>query len=231
MLTELKRQAYEANLALPRHGLINLTFGNASAFDRAKGIFAIKPSGVAYEDLRWSDMVLIDLKGKKVEGKLNPSSDTPTHRRLYLAFKKIGGVVHTHSTHATAFAQAGRGIPTFGTTHADYFAGEVPVTRNLADWQIEGNYEWETGNVIAERFFAEDLDPLHYPGVLVNHHGPFTWGETVADAVEAAVALECIAQMASLTLSLPPKLQSIDTDLHLKHFQRKHGPSAYYGQK
>ena len=231
MLSDLKREAYEANVALPRHGLINLTFGNASAIDRAKGIFAIKPSGVDYAGLRWSDMVLVDLKGRKVEGKLNPSSDTPTHRRLYLAFKKVGGVVHTHSTHATAFAQAGRAIPIFGTTHADYFAGDIPITRELADWQIEGAYEWETGNVIAERFFAEDMDPLHYPGVLVNRHAPFTWGETVAKAVEVAVAVECVAQMALLSMQLQPKLGPISPELLNKHFHRKHGPTAYYGQK
>ncbi len=230
MLTELKREAYEANLALPQHGLINLTFGNASAIDRGKGIFAIKPSGVPYSELRATDMVLVDLKGRKVEGRLNPSSDAPTHRRLFLAFKKIGGVVHTHSTHATAFAQAGRTIPVFGTTHADYFAGDVPITRDLADWQIEGNYEWETGNVIAERFYADNLDPLDYPGVLVNHHGPFTWGETVNDAVEAAIAVECIAQMAMLSLQLNPKLGPIEPELLNKHFKRKHGPDAYYGQ-
>lgn len=231
MLTELKREAYEANLALPQHGLINLTFGNASAIDRSKGIFAIKPSGVPYSELRPADMVLVDLKGRKVEGRLNPSSDTPTHRRLFLAFKKIGGVVHTHSTHATAFAQAGRSIPVFGTTHADYFQGDVPITRDLADWQIEGAYEWETGNVIAERFFADNLDPLDYPGVLVNHHGPFTWGATVDDAVEAAIAVECIAQMAILSLQLNPKLGPIDLDLLNRHFKRKHGEGAYYGQK
>ena len=231
MLTELKREAYEANLALPQHGLINLTFGNASAIDRAKGIFAIKPSGVPYSELRPSDMVLVDLKGRKVEGRLNPSSDTPTHRRLFLAFKKIGGVVHTHSTYATAFAQAGRTIPVFGTTHADYFQGDVPITRELADWQIEGAYEWETGNVIAERFFADNLDPLDYPGVLVNHHGPFTWGPSVDDAVEAAIAVECIAQMAILSLQLNPKLGPIEPDLLNRHFKRKHGEGAYYGQK
>lgn len=231
MLTELKREAYEANMALPRHGLINLTFGNASAIDRAKGIFAIKPSGVDYNELRPADMVLVDLKGRKVEGKLNPSSDTPTHRRLYLAFKKIGGVVHTHSTYATAFAQAGKPIPIFGTTHADYFAGDIPVTRELADWQIEGAYEWETGNVIAERVFADNVDPLHYPGMLVNRHAPFTWGTTVAEAVEVAVAVECVAQMAILSLQLNPKLATIGPELLNKHFQRKHGPGAYYGQK
>lgn len=229
MLTELKREAYEANVALPRHGLINLTFGNASAIDRAKGIFAIKPSGVAYADLRPADMVLIDLEGKKVEGKLNPSSDTPTHRRLFLAFKDIGGVVHTHSSHATSFAQAGREIPIFGTTHADYFNGNIPVTRKMTAKEIGGGaYEWETGNVIVERF--KGVDPLDFPGVLVNRHAPFTWGKTVAKAVEVAVAVECIAHMALMSLALEPKLRTIEPALLQKHFKRKHGPGAYYGQ-
>ena len=229
MLTELKREAYEANVALPRHGLINLTFGNASAIDRAKGIFAIKPSGVAYADLRPADMVLIDLEGNKVEGKLNPSSDTPTHRRLFLAFKDIGGVVHTHSSHATSFAQAGREIPIFGTTHADYFNGNIPVTRKMTAREIGGGaYEWETGNVIVERF--KGVDPLDFPGVLVNRHAPFTWGKTVAKAVEVAVAVECIAHMALMSLALEPKLRTIEPALLQKHFKRKHGPGAYYGQ-
>ena len=231
MLTELKREAYEANLALPRHGLINLTFGNASALDRARGIFAIKPSGVDYTELRPHHMVLVDLAGKKVEGRLNPSSDTPTHRRLFLAFKKIGGVVHTHSSYATAFAQAGRTIPIFGTTHADYFNGDIPVTRKLTEFEIEGAYEWETGNVIVERFLADELEPLEFPGVLVQRHAPFTWGRTVQDAVEAAVAVECIAQLALMSLQLAPKLKSIEPALLTKHFNRKHGPKAYYGQK
>lgn len=231
MLTELKREAYEANLALPRHGLINLTFGNASALDRARGIFAIKPSGVDYDHLRASDMVLVDLEGEKVEGKLNPSSDTPTHRRLFVAFAEIHGVVHTHSTHATAFAQAGRAIPIFGTTHADYFDGEVPVTRKLTAREIAHAYEWETGNVIVERFTKGKLVPLDFPGVLVNRHAPFAWGTTVAKAVEAAVALECIAHMAQLSLQLAPKLKPIEPELRAKHFARKHGPQAYYGQK
>jgi L-ribulose-5-phosphate 4-epimerase len=231
MLTELKREAYEANLALPRQGLINLTFGNASALDRRRGIFAIKPSGVDYQTLRPAHMVLVDLAGKKVEGRLNPSSDTPTHRRLFLAFKTIGGVVHTHSSHATAFAQAGRPIPIFGTTHADYFNGDIPVTRRLTDFEINGAYEWETGGVIVERFLADGLDPLDFPGVLVQRHAPFTWGENAAKAVEAAVAVECVARMAMMTLQLAPKLKPIEPALLAKHFQRKHGDGAYYGQQ
>lgn len=231
MLTELKREAYEANLALPRHGLITLTFGNASALDRRKGIFAIKPSGVGYADLRPRDMILVDLDGRKVEGRLNPSSDTPTHRRLYRDFKTIGGVVHTHSIHATAFAQAGLPIPIFGTTHADYFPGDVPVTRKMTDREISSAYEWETGSVIVERFLADKLDPLEYPGVLVNRHAPFSWGPTVAKAVEAAVAIECVARLALLSLQLAPKLKRIEPALLAKHFKRKHGAGAYYGQK
>lgn len=230
MLTELKREAYEANFALPRHGLINLTFGNASAIDRARGIFAIKPSGVDYAALTVDDMVLVDLEGKRVEGKLNPSSDTPTHRRLLLAWPQIGGVVHTHSSHATAFAQAGRAIPIFGTTHADYFAGDIPVTRKMTPQEIASAYEWETGNVIVERFATGKLDPLDFPAVLVNRHAPFTWGPTVAKAVEVAVAVECIAQMALLSLQLEPALAPIEAELLQKHFKRKHGPGAYYGQ-
>jgi len=228
MLEELKREAYEANIALPKHGLINLTFGNASAVDRSKGIFAIKPSGVDYAVLTPADMVLVDFEGKKVEGKLNPSSDTPTHRRLFLAFDKIGGVVHTHSTHATAFAQAGRAIPIFGTTHADYFHGDIPVTRKMTALEISTAYEWETGNVILERF--KGLDPLDFPAVLVNRHAPFTWGPSVARAVEVAVAVECIAHMAQLSLQLEPQLPTIEPELLNKHFKRKHGPGAYYGQ-
>ena len=231
MLTELKREAYEANLALPRHGLINLTFGNASALDRARGIFAIKPSGVAYEVLKPADMVLVDLDGKIVEGKLNPSSDTPTHRRLFLAFKSIGGVVHTHSSHATAFAQAGRAIPIFGTTHADYFNGDIPVTRRMTKVEIADAYEWNTGEVIVAGFKRRRLDPVDFPGVLVNRHAPFTWGPTVAKAVEVAVAVECIAHMALMSLQLAPTLKSIEPELLARHFKRKHGPGATYGQK
>ncbi len=231
MLEELKREAYEANVALPREGLINLTFGNASVIDRAKGVFAIKPSGVAYADLKPADMVLVDLEGRVVEGQLRPSSDTPTHRRLFLAFPEIGGVVHTHSSHATAFAQAGREIPIFGTTHADYFFGNVPVTRKMTAAEIGGGaYEWETGNVIVELFTQRGFDSADYPAVLVNRHAPFTWGKTVAKAVEVAVATECIAHMALMSLQLEPKLPTIETELLNKHFKRKHGPGAYYGQ-
>jgi L-ribulose-5-phosphate 4-epimerase len=227
-LKELKREAYEANVSLPRHGLINLTFGNASAVDRAKGVFAIKPSGVDYEQLTPEDMVVLDLEGQTVEGKLNPSSDTPTHRRLFLAFPGIGGVVHTHSSHATAFAQAGRPIPNFGTTHADYFNGEVPVTRKMTREEIASGYEWETGNVIVERM--NGLDPADFPGVLVNRHAPFTWGPNVGKAVEVAVAVECIAHMAMMSLQLAPDLKPIEPELLTKHFERKHGAGAYYGQ-
>jgi L-ribulose-5-phosphate 4-epimerase len=225
---ELKREAYEANVALPRHGLINLTFGNASAVDRERGVFAIKPSGVDYAALTPDDMVVVDLDGRTVEGSLRPSSDTPTHRKLFLAFPEIGGVVHTHSSHATAFAQAGRPIPIFGTTHADYFNGEVPVTRKLTAFEIGGDYEWETGNVIVERF--ADLDPADFPGVLVNRHAPFAWGPSVSKAVETAVAMECVAEMALMSLALDPGLQPIERELLARHFRRKHGANAYYGQ-
>ena len=228
MLKDLKREAYEANLALQRHGLINLTFGNASALDRARGVFAIKPSGVPYDKLAVDDIVLVDLEGRKVEGKLNPSSDTPTHRRLFLAFSGIAGVAHTHSTCATAFAQAGRAIPIFGTTHADYFNGAVPVTRKMQPEEIATDYEWRTGDVIVERF--ADLDPADFPGVLVNRHAPFTWGPSAAKAVEVAVALECVADMALRSLQIAPDLAEIEPELLARHFKRKHGAGAYYGQ-
>jgi L-ribulose-5-phosphate 4-epimerase len=228
VFTELRREAFEANVALPRHGLINLTFGNASAIDRARGAFAIKPSGVGYASLGPDDMVVVDLDGRVLESRLNPSSDTPTHRRLFLAFPEVGGVVHTHSSHATAFAQAGRPIPILGTTHADYFNGEVPVTRKMTREEIISAYEWETGNVIVERLHG--LDPADCPGVLVNRHAPFAWAQTVEKAVEIAVALECIAQMALMSLQLAPHLEPIETELLDKHFRRKHGDGAYYGQ-
>jgi len=228
MYKEIRREAYEANIALPKQGLINLTFGNASAVDRDKAVFAIKPSGVDYADLSPENMVIVDFEGNIVEGNMRPSSDTPTHRRLFLAFEEIGGVVHTHSTRATAFAQAGRAIPNFGTTHADYFYGEIPVTRKMTPEEIASAYEWETGNVIVERF--KDLNPLDFPAVLVNRHAPFTWGKTVAKAVEVAVAVECIADMALSSLQLEPSLKPIEQELLDKHFLRKHGATAYYGQ-
>jgi L-ribulose-5-phosphate 4-epimerase len=229
MLKELKREAYEANLLLPRHGLINLNFGNASALDRGRGIFAIKPSGVDYEELRPADMVLVDLKGKRVEGKLRPSSDTPTHAELYRGFPHIGGVVHTHSFYATSFAQAGREIPVMGTTHSDFFMGAVPVTGPLTRAAIAGDYEAETGKAILRRF--SKLNYREIPGVLVLHHGPFTWGATAAEAEEYAVAVELCAKLAFHTLALGPVGAGIIAGLVNRHFKRKHGPSAYYGQK
>jgi L-ribulose-5-phosphate 4-epimerase len=228
MLTELKREAFEANLALPAHGLVHLNFGNASAIDRQRGIVAIKPSGVDYGSLRPADMVLVDLDGKQVEGKLRPSSDTPTHLVLYRRFNAAGGVVHTHSIHATAFAQAGVPIPVLGTTHSDYFNGPVPVTRELTRREIAGSYEIETGRVIVERF--SKLDPEEIPGVLVNRHGPFTWGHTPAGAVENAVALELCARLAAHTLRLRASGIKFPKALLDRHFRRKHGSGAYYGQ-
>ena len=230
MLTELKREAYEANLALPAHGLVHLNFGNASALDRRRGIFAIKPSGVDYPELKVAAMVLVDLEGRVVEGKLRPSSDTPTHAELYRGFAKIAGIVHTHSIYATAFAQAGRPIPALGTTHADYFFGEVPVTRLLQKVGDRGlAYEIETGRVIRETFARKD--PAETPGVLVNRHAPFAWGPTAAKAVENAVALELCARMALYTLQLEPGRSAIERPLLNRHFLRKHGDAAYYGQR
>jgi L-ribulose-5-phosphate 4-epimerase len=229
MLTELKREAFEANLALPAHGLVHLNFGNASAIDRRRGIVAIKPSGVDYAKLRPADMVLLDLDGQVVEGSLRPSSDSPTHLVLYRKFKGAGGIVHTHSIHATAFAQAGLPIPLLGTTHSDFFNGPVPVTRELSRREIAGPYEAETGRVIAERFVR--LDPEEIPGVLVNRHGPFAWGTSAGKAVENAVALELCAQLAFHTLRLRPKGSRFPAALLERHFRRKHGDGAYYGQK
>jgi L-ribulose-5-phosphate 4-epimerase len=229
MLTELKRESYEANLGLPAHGLVHLNFGNASAIDRRRGIVAIKPSGVDYVSLRPADMVLVDLGGRKVEGRLRPSSDTPTHLALYRKFKGAGGVAHTHSVHATAFAQAGLAIPVLGTTHADFFNGPVPVTRELTAREIAGSYEANTGAVIVERFAR--LDPEEIPGVLVNRHGPFAWGHSAGEAVENAVALELCALLAFHTLRLRPKGTRFPAALQSRHFNRKHGTGAYYGQK
>jgi len=225
----LKAECYEANLTLPKFGLVDLTFGNVSVVDRERGVFGIKPSGVEYARLTPDDIVIVDLEGKQVEGKLRPSSDTPTHRRIFQAFTGIGAVVHTHSRHAVSFAQAGRGIPCLGTTHADYFYGEVPVTRPMTAEEIAGAYEWETGNVIVDRF--KSLDPEQMSAVLVHGHGPFAWGPDGAKAVENAFALEIVAEMTLEALQLNPQSQPISQQLIDKHFFRKHGTGAYYGQK
>jgi len=225
----IREECYAANTALPAAGLVDLTFGNVSVCDRETGVFAIKPSGVSYDRLKLEDMVIVDMDGKLVEGALRPSSDTPTHRRLFLAFAHARSVVHTHSRHAVAFAQAGREIPLLGTTHADYFRGAVPVTRALTAKEIGSDYEWETGNVIVERFSS--LDPSEIPAVLVRNHGPFVWGPSGEKAVETATALEIIAQMALHALQLDPFPQLPASELIDKHFLRKHGSSAYYGQK
>jgi len=235
MLEELKEKVCKANLELVRHGLVLFTWGNASAIDRSSGLVVIKPSGVSYDDMKPSDMVVVDLEGTVVEGNLRPSSDTPTHVVLYKAFPGIGGVVHTHSTYATAWAQAGRNIPNIGTTHADYFHDDIPCTRDMRKAEVFGEYEKETGNVIVERF--RNIDPNDTPGVLVRNHGPFTWGTDVLNAVHNAVVLEEVAKMAfiSSTLQLPTldvieHVPSMNKHLIEKHYSRKHGPGAYYGQ-
>lgn len=228
MLKELKEQVLEANLALPRHGLVTFTWGNVSGIHREQGLVVIKPSGVPYEKLRLEHMVVVDLDGNVVEGDLRPSSDTPTHLVLYKAFQDIGGVVHTHSPWATIWAQAGKPIQAYGTTHADYFYGEIPCTRKLTREEIEGNYELETGNVIVETFAS--IDPLGMPGVLVNQHAPFAWGKDADDAVHNAVVLEEVAKMAYHTVMLNPGITPIDQALLDKHYFRKHGKNAYYGQ-
>jgi L-ribulose-5-phosphate 4-epimerase len=228
MLDDLKAQVWKANLDLVMFNLVTLTFGNASGIDRKKGIIAIKPSGLSYEVIRPADMVLVDLEGKKVEGKLNPSSDTPTHLALYRAFAEIGGVAHTHSEFTTMFAQAAMEIPCLGTTHADVFHGAVPVTRLMRKAEVEKDYEKNTGKVIVERF--RGLDPLEIPAVLVAGHGPFTWGKTAAAAVETSLLLERIAKMALGTALLNPSPARFPRYLLEKHYQRKHGPAAYYGQ-
>lgn len=229
MLESLKKAVLEANLELPQKGLVTYTWGNVSGIDREKGLIVIKPSGVPYEELKLEDLVVLDLEGKKVEGKLKPSSDAPTHVILYKMCTEIGGVVHTHSPWATSWAQAGRGIPALGTTHADYFYGEIPCTRRMKKEEIEGSYEEETGNVIVETF--KNLNPIYIPGVLVNNHGPFTWGKDAAEAVHNAVVLEEISKMALHTFTLNSQVTSISDVLLDKHFLRKHGKNAYYGQK
>jgi L-ribulose-5-phosphate 4-epimerase len=225
---DIKAESYEANLLLPEFKLIELTFGNVSVADSERQVFAVKPSGVDYSVMKVGDMVVVDFEGNIIEGSLRPLSDTPTHRRLFQAFKGIRSVVHTHSRNAVAFAQAGRGIPCFGTTHADYFYGEVPVTRPMTVEEIQSAYEWVTGNVIVERF--KDLNPMDVSAVLVNGHGPFVWGPNGKKAVENALALEIVAEMALKSVQLNRQVQPISSHLLDKHFQRKHGPGSYYGQ-
>ena len=228
MLEELKREVLDANLELVRRNLVILTWGNVSAIDRKTGLVVIKPSGVEYDNMTADDMVVVDLDGNVVDGTLRPSSDTPTHLAIYRRFADVGGVVHTHSTYATAWAQAGRAIPNIGTTHADTFYCDIPCTEEMTREQIESAYEAATGDVIADAF--EGMNPMHTPAVLVKHHGPFTWGKSADNAVYNAVVLEEVARMASITLALNPKVE-MNPDLVEKHYERKHGANAYYGQK
>ena len=230
MLEALKEKVCEANLELSRRGVVLYTWGNVSGIDRARGLIVIKPSGVPYQGMQPSDMVVVDLEGRIVEGTLNPSSDTPTHLELYKAFPEIGGVVHTHSTHAVVFAQAGMEIPPLGTTHADYFYGAVPVSRSLTRDEVQEAYERNTGRVIVETVKEMGKPPLAVPGVLVRNHGPFTWGKDPAEAVYHSVVLEEIAEMAWKTLQINPSA-ALPPYILEKHYQRKHGPNAYYGQK
>lgn len=228
-MQQLKQQVLEANLDLPRYGLVTFTWGNVSAIDRARGLVAIKPSGVAYDVLKADDIVIVDLQGEVVEGRLRPSSDTATHLALYRRYPSLGGVVHTHSTHATAWAQAGLAIPALGTTHADYFLGDIPCTRALTEEEVQGEYELNTGRVIIETL--KEAEPLHTPGVVVYQHGPFAWGKDAHDAVHNAVVMEEVARMAWIARGINPGLKPIDSYLMDKHFMRKHGAHAYYGQQ
>ena len=228
MLEQLKEEVFKANLDLVKHGLVIFTWGNASGIDRQKGLFVIKPSGVEYERMTPSDMVVVDLDGNVVEGTLKPSSDMPTHLYLYKHFNGIGGIVHTHSTFATSWAQAGCGIPNIGTTHADYFAAEIPCTRQMTEEEIFSAYEMETGKVIVETF--QKLKPEEIPGVLVQNHGPFSWGKDAREAVHNAVVMEQVAKMAFISFSVNPDLK-MNPLLIKKHYERKHGKNAYYGQK
>ena len=230
MLEQLRQEVCNANLALPKHGLVTFTWGNVSAIDRESGMVVIKPSGVEYDNMTAEDMVVLDLAtGKVVEGKWKPSSDTPTHLELYRAFENIGGIVHTHSRWATSFAQAGVGIAPLGTTHGDYFYGEIPCTRAMTPEEIGGEYEKETGSVIIETF--KGTDPMSIPAVLVKSHGPFAWGKDAAEAVHNAVVLEEISFMNYRTMTLNPQITNMQQELLDKHYLRKHGDNAYYGQK
>lgn len=229
MLEQLKKEVYEANMLLPKYNLVTFTWGNVSAIDRKSGLVVIKPSGVDYEKMGPEDMVVVDLDGNVVEGKYKPSSDTPTHVNLYNQFSEIGGIVHTHSRWATIFAQAGRGIKAYGTTQADYFYNEIPCTRDMTTEEIRSNYEYNTGSVIVEAF--AHLSPTYVPAVLVKNHGPFTWGKDAHEAVHNAVVLEEVAMMAWNTeLLTNHTIQPMPQELMDKHFKRKHGPNAYYGQ-
>ena len=231
MFKELKKQVYEANMLLPKYNLVTFTWGNVSAVDRIKNVMVIKPSGVEYDVMTPDDMVVVDLiTGNVVEGDKNPSSDTPTHLVLYRAFKNIGGVVHTHSRMATSFAQAGKGIIPLGTTHSDYFYGEIPCTREMTAAEIKGDYEAETGNVIVESFENKGINPDDIPGVLVKNHGPFSWGTDAFNAVHNAVVLEEVANMNFNTMLINPGVEKINKNLLNKHYLRKHGANAYYGQ-
>ena len=231
MLKKLKHAVYEANMELPHRGLVTYTWGNVSGIDRERGLVVIKPSGVSYDELTPDDLVVLDLDGKVVDGKLNPSSDTKTHLELYKAFPEIGGIVHTHSPYAVGWAQAGRDIPAYGTTHADYFYGPVPCCRSLTEQEVEEDYERNTGLVIVETFRQRELDPVHVPGAICRNHGPFTWGKNAAQAVYHAVVLEEVAKMAVYTTQIAPDAQPAPQYVLDKHFLRKHGPNAYYGQK
>jgi L-ribulose-5-phosphate 4-epimerase len=226
-LNRLKQQVYQANIDIVKHGLVIFTWGNVSAIDRDKNVIVIKPSGVSYDNMKSDDMVIVDMDGKVLEGKYKPSSDTSTHLELYKAFPEIGGVVHTHSTYATAWAQSGLDIPNIGTTHADYFSDDIPCTRDMTEEEVKGDYEKDTGTVIIERF--KELNPVHIPGVLVKNHGPFSWGKDADDAVHNAVVLEQVAKMAFIAYQVNPNL-TMNKLLIQKHFSRKHGPDAYYGQ-
>ena len=227
-IEELKQQVFRANIDLVDHGLVIFTWGNVSGIDRERGLVVIKPSGVSYEGMKAEDMVVVDMEGNRVEGKYKPSSDTATHLELYKAFPETGGVVHTHSTYATAWAQAGCDIPNIGTTHADYFSDDIPCTRDMTKEEIMGDYEKDTGTVSIERF--KRLNPAHIPGVLVKNHGPFAWGKDPHDAVHNAVVMEQVAKMAFISRQVNPQL-TMNPWLIEKHFSRKHGPNAYYGQK
>ncbi len=230
MLEELKREVYEANMELPKYGLVTFTWGNVSAIDREKGLFVIKPSGVDYDKLTPQDMVVVDLEGNRVEGKYNPSSDTATHLEIYKAFPEVGGVVHTHSSYATSWAQAGRSIPCYGTTHADYMYGEIPCVRCLTKEEIEGDYEKNTGLLIVSEFKRMEKDPKAVPAVLCKNHGPFAWGKNATEAVHNAVVLEEVAKMAYRAETINKDIQPAPYELQDKHYYRKHGDNAYYGQ-